>query len=102
MEVIIYAGIVLTALGVCAAYVDFITSTIPEVFPILSVADVTLIVCAQPTDLCVVALLRRGIDTHVLVVYACGGSDCAHYLRSGIAAHVQGVLACNVVWCCGC
>lgn len=45
MEVIIYAGIVLTALGVCAAYVDFITSTIPEVFPILSVADVTLIVC---------------------------------------------------------
>lgn len=43
MEAIIYAGIALTGLGVCAAYVDFITSTIPTVFTALTPVTTTLI-----------------------------------------------------------
>lgn len=47
VEAIIYFGIALTGLGVCAAYVDFITSTLPQVFSALDVTSTTLIVrCA--------------------------------------------------------
>lgn len=33
VEIIIYVGIVLTSVGVCAAYVDFITGTMPSLWP---------------------------------------------------------------------